>query len=72
MSILVIKQFGDREPIHRFDYAARGGRPSRCADGLPAIHLVEHAAALRALDDVRCQAHQFVWLNLVAAERAGN
>jgi hypothetical protein len=48
-----------------------GGTPrSRCADGLPATHLIEHAAALRALDDVRCQAHQLVRLNLVAAKWA--
>jgi hypothetical protein len=52
--------------------AVRGGQPSRCADGLPAIHLVEHAGALRALDDVRCQTHQFVWLDLVTVERVGN
>jgi hypothetical protein len=48
-----------------------GGPRSRRADGFPATHLVEYSAALRALDDVRCQTHQFVRLNLVAAERAG-
>jgi hypothetical protein len=48
-----------------------GGSRSRGADGFPVTHLVEHSAALRAPDDMRCQAHQFVRLNLVAAERAG-
>jgi hypothetical protein len=41
------------------------------ADGFPATRLVEDSAALRALEDVRCQAHQLVRLNLVAAKRAG-
>jgi hypothetical protein len=31
----------------------RVGQRSRCADGFAASHLVEHSAALRALDDVR-------------------
>jgi hypothetical protein len=44
---------------------------SGSADGFPAIHLVEYTAALRALDDVRCQTYQLVWLNLVTAERTG-
>jgi hypothetical protein len=43
---------------------------SRRADGFPAPHLVEYAAALRALDGVRCQAHQLVRLNLVTAKWA--
>jgi hypothetical protein len=44
---------------------------SRRADGFPAIHLVEYAAAFRAPDDVGSQAYQLVWLNLMTAERAG-
>ena len=36
---------------------------------MPAARFVE--AALRALDEMRCQAHQLVGLNFVAAERAG-
>src|ERR1700733_3987601 len=47
-----------------------GGPRSRRADGFPASSLVEDSAALRALDDVRCQAHQLIRLNLVAAKRA--
>jgi len=60
----------DREKGARLG-ASSIGTPSGRADGLPAIHLVEYAAALRALDDVRCQTYQLVWLNLVTAERAG-
>jgi hypothetical protein len=52
-------------------YAVRAEPPSRRANGFPAIHLVEYPAAFGALDDVRCQTHQLVWLNLVTAERAG-
>ncbi|MEA3007521.1 MAG: hypothetical protein QOI94_2790, partial [Acidobacteriaceae bacterium] len=33
------------------------------------FHLVEYAAALRALDGVRCQTHQLILLNLVATKR---
>jgi len=47
------------------------GPRSRGADGFPAARLVEDSAALRALDDVRCQAHQLAGVNLVAAKRAG-
>jgi hypothetical protein len=54
------------------DLSIRSSRPSGGADGFPAIHLIENAAALRALDNVRCQTHQFVWLSLVSAERAGH
>jgi hypothetical protein len=43
---------------------------SRQADGFPAAHLVEYSAALRALNDVRCQRHPLVRLNLVAAKWA--
>jgi hypothetical protein len=49
----------------------RGGPRSRGADGFPATHFVECSAALRAFDDVRCQMHQLVRLNLVGAKRAG-
>src|SRR6202789_2371775 len=44
---------------------------SRRADGSPAGHLIEGSATLRAVDDVRGQAHQLARLNLVAAKRAG-
>ena len=50
---------------------AREGLRSRRADGFHAGHLVEDSAALRALDDVRAQAHELAGLNLVAAKRAG-
>ena len=52
-------------------YAEPRGPRSRGADGFPAGHLVEGSAALRALDDVRAQAHKLAGLNLVAAKRAG-
>src|ERR1700722_2685473 len=52
-------------------YADPSGPRSRRADGFHAGHLVEDSAALRALDDVRAQAHQLAGLNLVAAKRAG-
>ena len=51
-------------------YPVPGAPPSRCADGFPARHLVKCAAALRALDDARRQAHQFVRPNPVAAKWA--
>jgi hypothetical protein len=59
--------FGMGPPV----YAAAGGPRSRGADRFPAASLVEDSAALRALDDVRCQAHQLLRLNLVTAKRAG-
>jgi hypothetical protein len=49
----------------------RGLTLSRGAERFPAARLVKDSAALRALDDVRCQAHQFLGLNLVATKRAG-
>jgi hypothetical protein len=55
----------------KFAKSDERSRPSGGADWFPAIHLVEYSAALRALDDVRCQTHQLVRLNLVTAERAG-
>jgi hypothetical protein len=48
----------------------RGGLRSRRADGFPATRLVEYSSAFRALDDMRCQTHQLVRLNLVIAKRA--
>jgi hypothetical protein len=39
------------------------------AQRLLAGHLIEHRAAARALDHVRCQAHQLVRLDLVVTRR---